>query len=135
MSSRAESNIPADLKYTDNDEWVRIEGDTAVIGITDYAQDQLSDIVFVEFILDEGDEGDKGDTCAAVESVKAAADVYLPVSGEIVAVNEDLADAPETINSDPFGEAWMLKIKMSDPTEVDALLDATGYEALAEDHS
>jgi glycine cleavage system H protein len=134
MSSRAESNIPTELKYTDNDEWVRIEGDVAFIGITDYAQDQLSDIVFVEYLLDEGDEGSKGDTCAAVESVKAAADVYLPVSGEIIAVNEDLADAPETINSDPFGDAWLLKIKIGNPSEVEDLLDAAGYEALAEDH-
>ena len=134
MSNRAESNIPTELKYTDNDEWVRVEGDIAIIGITDYAQDQLSDIVFVEYILDEGDSGSKGDACAAVESVKAAADVYLPISGEIVAVNEDLADAPETINSDPYGDAWMLQIKMSDPSEADALLDAAGYKALAEDH-
>lgn len=134
MSSRAESKIPVELKYTDNDEWVRVEGDVAFIGITDYAQDQLSDIVFVEYILDEGDEGSKGDACAAVESVKAAADVYLPVSGEVVAVNEDLADAPEMINSDAFGEAWMLQVKMSDPSEVDALLDAAAYKALAEEH-
>ena len=134
MSSRAESNIPAELKFTDNDEWVRVEGDIAFIGITDYAQDQLSDVVFVEYLLDEGDEGSKGDTCAAVESVKAAADVYLPISGEVVAVNEDLADAPETINSDPYGAGWMLQVKMSDPSELEDLLDAAGYEALAEAH-
>jgi len=134
MSSRAESKIPAKLKYTDNDEWVRLEGDIAIIGITDYAQDQLSDIVFVEFILDEGDTGEKGDSCAAVESVKAAADVYLPVGGEVIAINEDLADSPELINSDPYGAAWMLKVKVSDPSEVDDLLDSTGYETLTEDH-
>lgn len=134
MSNRSESKIPVELKFTDNDEWVRVEGDVAFIGITDYAQDQLSDIVFVEFLFDEGDEGSKGDTCAAVESVKAAADVYLPVSGEVIAVNEELADNPETINSDPYGEAWMFKIKMSDPSELEDLLDAAGYEALAEDH-
>jgi len=134
MSSRAESKIPAELKYTDNDEWVRVEGDIAFIGVTDYAQDQLSDIVFVEFILDESEAGSKGDTCAAVESVKAAADVYLPVSGEVVTVNEDLADAPEIINGDPYGDAWMLQVKMSDPSEVNDLMDAAGYKALAEDH-
>ena len=134
MSNRAGSNIPTELKYTDNDEWVRVEGDIAIIGITDYAQDQLSDIVFVEYILDEGDSGSKGDACAAVESVKAAADVYLPLSGEVIAVNEDLADAPEMINADPFGEAWMLKIKISDPAEIDTLLAPSGYESLAEDH-
>jgi len=134
MSSRAESQIPADLKYTDNDEWVRVDGDTAITGITDYAQDQLSDIVFVEYLLDEGDQGSKGDTSATVESVKAAADVYLPVSGEIIAVNEELADSPELINSDPFGDAWMYKIKLSDPSENNDLLDVAGYQALAGDH-
>jgi glycine cleavage system H protein len=134
MSSRAESQIPADLKYTDNDEWVRVDGDTAITGITDYAQDQLSDIVFVEYLLDEGDQGSKGDTSATVESVKAAADVYLPVSGEIIAVNEELADSPELINSDPFGDAWMYKIKLSDPSEINDLLDVAGYQALAGDH-
>ena len=130
MSSRAESNIPTNLKYTENDEWVRLEGDTAITGITDYAQDQLSDIVFVEYLLDEGDEGNKGDTSATVESVKAAADVYLPVSGEIILVNEDLADNPELINSDPYGDAWMFKIKMNDPSEANDLLDVAGYQAL-----
>ena len=134
MSSRAESQIPADLKYTDNDEWVRVDGDTAITGITDYAQDQLSDIVFVEYLLDEGDQGSKGDTSATVESVKAAADVYLPVSGEIIAVNEELADNPELINSDPFGDAWMYKIKLSDPSEINDLLDVASYQALAGDH-
>ncbi len=134
MSSRAESQIPADLKYTDNDEWVRVDGDTAITGITDYAQDQLSDIVFVEYLLDEGDQGGKGDTSATVESVKAAADVYLPVSGEIIALNEELADNPELINSDPYGDAWMYKIKLSDPSEVNDLLDVAGYQALAGDH-
>jgi glycine cleavage system H protein len=134
MSNRADTKTPTDLKFTENDEWVRIEGDTATTGITDYAQDQLSDIVFVEYLLDEGDQGSKGDTCATVESVKAAADVYLPVSGEIVAVNEDLSDSPELINSDPYGDAWMYKIKLSDPSEVNDLLDVAAYQALTEDH-
>ena len=134
MSGRSESKIPTDLKFTDNDEWVRVEGDTATTGITDYAQDQLSDIVFVEYLLDEGDQGGKGDTCATVESVKAAADVYLPLSGEIISVNEDLADNPELINSDPYGDAWMFKIKLSDVSEVNDLLDVAGYQALSEDH-
>jgi glycine cleavage system H protein len=132
--SRAETKIPTDLKYTENDEWVRIDDDTATTGITDYAQDQLSDIVFVEYLLDEGDQGNKGDICATVESVKAAADVYLPISGEIIAVNEDLSDNPELINSDPYGGAWMYKIKLSDPSEVNDLLDVAAYQALAEDH-
>ena len=129
--SRADSKVPADLKFTDNDEWVRVDGDTAITGITDYAQDQLSDIVFVEYLLDEGDEGARGDTSATVESVKAAADVYLPLSGEIIAINEDLADSPELINSDPYGDAWMFKIKLSDLSEVNTLLDVAGYQALS----
>ncbi len=127
-------NFPKDLKYTNNDEWVRVEGDTAVIGITDYAQDQLSDVVFVEYIVAEGDTAARGDVCATVESVKAAADVYMPVSGEVIAVNEALVDAPETVNSDPYGEAWMIKVKLSDPAELDDLLDAAAYEALDRDH-
>ena len=125
---------PTDLKYTKNDEWVRVDGDEAVIGITDYAQDQLSDIVFVEIVAFEGDSLDQGETCAVVESVKAAADVYMPVSGEIAEINEALADSPELINEDPFGKAWLLKIKMSNPAEVDDLLDAEGYQNLERDH-
>jgi len=123
-------NIPNDLKYTKNDEWIRVEENVGTVGITDYAQDQLSDIVYVEIVLAEGERVSQGDTCATVESVKAAADVYLPVSGVITAVNEDLPDAPETINSDPYGKAWMVKIELSDPTELDGLLDADGYQQL-----
>ena len=125
---------PAELKYTKNDEWVRVEGDEIVMGITDYAQDQLSDIVFVEIVAFEGDSLDQGETCAVVESVKAAADVYMPVSGEIVAINEVLADSPELVNEDPFGEAWLIKIKMSNSGELDGLLDAEGYQNLERDH-
>jgi glycine cleavage system H protein len=126
--------IPADLKYTDNDEWVRVEGDVAEMGITDYAQDQLSDIVFVEIVAFEGDELEQGETCAIVESVKAAADVYMPVSGEIVAINEALADTPELINEDPYGGAWLIKIKMTNPDELDDLMDGDGYKNLERDH-
>lgn len=122
-------NIPTDLKYTKNDEWLRVEGNQGTVGITDYAQEQLSDIVFVEIIVNEGDIVKQGDTCATVESVKAAADVYMPVSGKVIAVNQSLPDKPETINSDPYGEAWMVKIEMTNPAEVDQLLDATAYEA------
>ena len=121
-------NIPGNLKYTDNDEWVRVDGDTATIGITDYAQDQLSDVVYVEILVDTGDEVDKGDTIVSVESVKAAADVYLPVGGEVIEINEDLADNPQLINEDPFGEAWMIKVKISSVSEVEELLDAEAYE-------
>ena len=125
---------PAELKYTKNDEWVRVEGDIAVIGITDYAQDQLSDIVFVEIVALEGDSLNKGETCAVIESVKAAADVYMPVDGEIIAANEALMDSPELVNEDPFGEAWLLKIKMSDTSQLDDLMDADKYKNLERDH-
>jgi glycine cleavage system H protein len=122
-------NIPSDLKYTKNDEWIRLEGNIGTVGITDHAQEQLSDIVFVEIVLNEGGSANQGDTAATVESVKAAADVYLPVSGKIVAVNDSLPDAPETLNSDPYGKAWMVKIELSDPSELDGLMDAAAYEA------
>ncbi len=125
---------PAELKYTKNDEWVLVEGDDVVMGITDYAQDQLSDIVFVEIVALEGDSLDQGETCAVIESVKAAADVYMPVSGEITAINESLMDAPELINEDPFGKAWLVKIKMSDPAQLDGLMDADTYKNLERDH-
>jgi len=125
---------PADLKYTNNDEWVRVEGDTATIGVTDYAQDQLSDVVFVEIVVFEGDQLDQGATCAVVESVKAAADIYMPISGEITAINESLIDGPELINQDPFGEAWIIKIKISNPDELKALMDADTYQNLERDH-
>ena len=126
--------IPAELKYTKNDEWVRVEGDIAIIGITDYAQDQLSDIVFVEIAALEGDSLNKGETCAVIESVKAAADVYLPVGGEIIAINEALMDSPELVNEDPFDKAWLIKVKMADPSQLDGLMDADTYKNLERDH-
>ncbi|MGB9586444.1 MAG: glycine cleavage system protein GcvH [Anaerolineales bacterium] len=122
-------NIPADLKYTKNDEWLRVEGNVGTVGITDYAQSQLSDIVFVEIVVSEGDTVKQGDTCATVESVKAAADVYMPVSGKVISVNQSLPDKPETVNSDPYGEAWMVKIQLSNPEEVAGLMDASAYES------
>jgi len=121
-------NIPTDLKYTQNDEWIKIEGNTGNVGITDYAQDQLSDIVYVEILVSEGEIINQGDAVATMESVKAAADVYSPISGKVVAVNESLPDTPELVNSHPFGEAWMIKIEISNPAEVDGLLDAVAYE-------
>jgi glycine cleavage system H protein len=125
---------PAELIYTTNDEWIRVEGDIAVIGITDYAQDQLSDIVFVEIVALEGDSLKKGETCAVIESVKAAADVYLPVGGEIIAINEALMDSPELVNEDPFDKAWLIKVKMADPSQLDGLMDADTYKNLERDH-
>ncbi len=121
-------NIPADLLYTSDDEWLRRDGDEAVIGITDYAQDALSDIVYVE-LPSAGDSFAQGATFGTVESVKAASDLLMPVSGEIVAVNDSLADTPEQLNSDPFGDAWLIRIAISDASELDGLMDATAYEA------
>ncbi|MCA9898268.1 MAG: glycine cleavage system protein GcvH [Anaerolineales bacterium] len=121
------SNIPADLKYTEDDEWVRVDGDTATIGITDHAQDALSDIVYLE-LPNEGDFFGVGETFGVVESVKAAADLLMPVSGDVSAINEDLIDTPELINSDPYGQAWMIKVKLSDASDLDNLMDAAAYE-------
>jgi glycine cleavage system H protein len=128
-------NIPANLKYTSNDEWIKVEGKIGTIGISDFAQNQLSDIVYVEIVAAEGDTIKKGDTCATLESVKAAADVFTPVSGKIIAVNENLPDKPETVNSDPYGEAWMVKVEITDSTELDGLLDAVAYEKHTQEKS
>lgn len=125
--------IPNDLKYSKNDEWVRVEGSTGTVGITDYAQDQLSDVVYVEIVVSEDEEVSSGDSCATVESVKAASDVYVPVSGKIIAVNEDLADVPENVNTDPYGIAWMVKLELSDPAELENLMDAAAYQQYCEE--
>ena len=122
-------NIPGDLKYTKNDEWVKVDGSTATVGITDYAQDQLSDIVYLEYAVSEGDDLSAGDIFGTVESVKAASDIYLPVAGKVTALNEGLLDAPETVNSSPYEGAWMIKVEISDAGQLDGLLDAAGYEA------
>lgn len=121
-------NIPAELKYATTDEWVKVEGDIATIGITDYAQDSLSDVVFFEAIVSVGDTVKAKQQICTVESVKAAADINSPVSGEVIAINEKLADSPELVNKDPYGAAWMIKVKMSNPSELDNLMDAAGYE-------
>lgn len=126
-------NIPPELKYTDNDEWIRFEGSSGTIGITDFAQDQLSDVVFVEIIAEPDETLDQGDACATVESVKAAADVYIPVGGTITAINEDLLDTPELVNTDPYGAAWMVKIEITDPIQLDGLLDADTYQKQCEE--
>jgi glycine cleavage system H protein len=127
--------IQANLKYTSSDEWLLIEGNVATLGISDYAQEQLSDIVFVEINAAAGETIKKNSTVGTVESVKAASDVNTPVSGKVVAVNEDLSNTPELVNSDPFGAAWMLKIELSNPAEVDSLMDATAYEKFCADRS
>ncbi|MBL3589988.1 MAG: glycine cleavage system protein GcvH [gamma proteobacterium endosymbiont of Lamellibrachia anaximandri] len=123
------SNTPSELRYAKSHEWVKNEGDgTVTIGITDHAQELLGDLVFVD-MPEVGDNVEAGSECAVVESVKAASDIYSPVSGEIIAVNEALDDAPETINDDAFGEGWIFKVKLSDAADLDGLLDAAGYDA------
>ena len=122
-------NVPNDLQYTDNDEWIKVDGGEGTVGITDYAQNQLSDIVYVEVVVSVGDAVSKGDSIATLESVKAAADVYSPASGKVTAINEELPDTPEVVNSDPYGAAWLVKIELSDSAELDSLLDASAYQA------
>jgi glycine cleavage system H protein len=124
------SNAPSDRRYAKSHEWIKDEGDGSLtIGITDHAQELLGDLVFVE-LPEVGQSLTAGGDCAVVESVKAASDVYSPVSGEVIAVNEALDGAPETINEDAFGDGWMFKVKASDLSELDALMDAEGYDAL-----
>lgn len=125
-------NIPEDLRYTHNDEWIKVDGESASVGITDYAQDQLSDIVFFEATGEEGASLNQGEAFGTVESVKAAAEVYMPVDGEISEVNGALADTPESINADPYG-AWMVKIKLADTSQVEKLLDADAYRQYIEE--
>jgi len=121
------SNIPSDLKYASSHEWVRNEGDgTFTVGISEHAQELLGDMVFVE-LPEVGDEVDAGEDCAVAESVKAASDIYAPVGGEIVAINEELEDAPETVNNDPYGDGWLFRIKATDESELENLLSAEDY--------
>ncbi len=122
-------NIPEDLKYTKDHEWVKIDGDTATVGITDFAQGELGDIVYVE-IETVGDEIDNGDIFGTVEAVKTVSDLFMPLSGEVLEFNEKLEGEPEIVNSDAYGDGWMIKLKISDPSEVDGLLDAAAYKEL-----
>ncbi|WP_407731566.1 glycine cleavage system protein GcvH [Pseudocitrobacter faecalis] len=127
------SNVPAELKYSKEHEWLRKEADGSyAVGITEHAQELLGDMVFVD-LPDVGATVAAGDDCAVAESVKAASDIYAPISGEIVAVNDELSDSPELVNSEPYAGGWIFKIKASDEAEVAALLDATAYAALLED--
>ncbi|WP_127136536.1 glycine cleavage system protein GcvH [Flagellimonas oceanensis] len=122
-------NIPSELKYTKDHEWVKIDGDIATVGITDFAQSELGDIVYVEVeTLDE--TLDKEEVFGTVEAVKTVSDLFLPLSGEIIEFNEALEDEPEKVNSDPYGEGWMVKIKLSEPSEVEELMSADDYKAL-----
>ena len=124
-------NIPEDLQYTHSHEWVRIEGDTATIGITDHAQDELGDVVFVE-LPDEGATFDAGESFGTVESVKAVSDLYTPLGGEVVEVNSALEDAPEKINEDPYGDGWIVRLRTSEETD---LLSPEEYEKVVEEES
>ena len=122
-------NGPAELKYTKEHEWIRVEGEEAVVGITDYAQSQLGDIVFVECET-VGDALEAGETFGTVEAVKTVSDLYLPVAGEVLEFNEELEGEPELVNKDPYGKGWIVKIKISDETELDGLLNADAYKAI-----
>jgi len=121
-------NVPADLKYTKEHEWVKIDGNIATIGITEFAQGELGDVVFIE-IETEDEELDKEETFGTIEAVKTVSDMFMPVSGKVIEVNPILEDAPETVNNDAFGEGWMIKIEMSDTSEVEELMTAAEYEA------
>jgi len=121
-------NIPEELKYTKDHEWIKIEGDVATVGITEFAAGELGDIVYVE-VETEGETLDKEEVFGSVEAVKTVSDLFMPLSGEVIEFNEELESAPETVNSDAYGEGWMIKIKISNAAEVDALLDATAYKA------
>lgn len=121
-------NIPNDLRYTKDHEWIRLDGAAAVIGITEFAVEQLGDITLIE-APQKGAKVNAGDAVGTIESVKAVSDLYSPISGTVVEINEDLNDAPEKVNADPYGEGWMLKIKPADPGELDKLLDASAYGA------
>jgi len=122
-------NIPEELKYTKNHEWIRVDGDTVTIGISDYAQGELGDVVFIEIEV-EGETLEKDEAFGTVEAVKTVSDVYMPVSGKVTAVNPRLEDAPETVNSDPYGEGWMIKVELTDKSQLDELLTADQYKEL-----
>ena len=122
-------NVPAELKYTKEHEWIRVEGEEAYVGITDYAQSQLGDIVFVE-VETEGDNLEAGDTFGSIEAVKTVSDLYMPIAGEVLEFNSELEGEPELVNKDPYGKGWIVKIKISDETELDGLLNADAYKAI-----
>jgi len=122
-------NIPAELKYTKDHEWVRLEGDEAIVGITDFAQSELGDIVFVD-IQTEGETLAKEEVFGTIEAVKTVADAFMPVSGKVIEVNADLEGAPETVNSDPYGAGWMIKVEMANAAELNELLDAAQYQQI-----
>lgn len=125
-------NILAGLKYSNTDEWVKVDGKVATIGVSDYAQEQLSDVVFVEIAVSLNDVVKKGALLGTVESVKAASDINFPVSGKVVSINESLSDSPELVNSDPYEKAWMVKIEMNNTAELNDLMDTKSYQEYCE---
>lgn len=127
--------IPTELRYTESDEWVRLEGKVATVGVTDYAQDQLSDLVFFEITAAVGESVETGQSIGAIESVKAAADLYSPLTGTLKEINAALTSAPELVNSDPYGAGWMAKIEVSDAGEIEALMDSAAYEKHCQERS
>lgn len=122
-------NIPGKLRYTKDHEWINLDGKTAFVGITDYAQSELGDIVFLE-IETEGEQLEKGEVFGTVEAVKTVSDMFMPVSGKVIEMNPKLEDQPELVNKDPYGEGWLIKVEVTDPEQVNDLLDAKGYENL-----
>lgn len=124
-------NIPESLKYTKDHEWIKIDGDEALIGVTDYAQQELGDVVFVE-IETEGETLEKEEVFGTIEAVKTVSDIFMPISGEVTEVNPKLEDSPDVVNKDPYGDGWLIKVKISDQSEADDLLDADQYKELIE---
>lgn len=122
-------NIPDNLKYTKDHEWIKVDGDIATVGITDYAQNELGDIVYIE-VNSIGEPLEQEETFGTIEAVKTVSDLFMPVSGEVAEFNEELESNPETVNKDPYNEGWIVKIKMSDPGEVEALMDADAYKEI-----
>lgn len=122
-------NVPEDLKYTEEHEWIRVEGDEIVVGVTDFAQGELGDVVFIE-LETEGEDLSRGDTFGTIEAVKTVSDLYMPVDGKVVKVNPALEDTPELVNSEPFGEGWMIRIRPSDPSQLDDLITADRYSTM-----
>lgn len=124
-------NFPANLRYTENHEWIKPDGDNAIVGITEFAASELGDIVFIE-IETKGETLSKGDTFGTVEAVKTVSDLFMPAGGEVLEVNQVLSDAPETVNKDPYGEGWMIKMKLTDPSELQGLMNAEDYKKLTQ---
>lgn len=124
--------LPQGLKFSKEHEWVKVDGNVATIGITEYAQDQLGDIVYVDISVGEGDDIEEGEVFGSIEAVKTVSDLFMPITGKLIEINEGLDDAPENVNSDPYGEGWIIKVEIADASQLDNLLDADGYKSVIE---